>query len=537
MLLTLRRTVSSKSKSLHVHNQKSLNDISSEESLSTCSFVSIKDDVSGQDSGLDTNEMQNLKEGSQALVMENTKLKSELLHMAKTTENQRATIEKMEEDLQGSKRKCKMLEDHTSLLALHAHELSERRALLEDELQWREQELGKLKMINNETIRRMEEDHTSEQMRDALKMKGLEETAAALELENANLKKELEERDNQNEVKDIVNALICESVHESVNKELVECRKKNTRLEEELLNMKTQLLDKESKLDESVRLLKEANEESKLCEEGLSLLTIQVYNANKAIESFENEVAVKETKVEDTKIWNEEESRRLADEVHDQIGKVHLRNNLLEEEIAKHHTACQAEVEGRIQEKEVLLTSSQGTFDTKLNSLAAAHENEVLKYKEAIETLQMRIKEGDDKCSSLLENQRLLDVELSDTQRELVDLKMQHDRRVEELKRESSIAHIKFLDEQAEKVGNSNTFKSKLKSFMEKCCTLENANIDLEEALSMVRSELESKEERIEHLDQQLVNLYDRLQAKDIVIEQLSMKKPRRRGLRRILCC
>ena len=41
-----------------------------------------------------------------------------------------------------------MLEDHTSLLVLHAHELSERRELLDDELAWRgkEMETNKLKI-------------------------------------------------------------------------------------------------------------------------------------------------------------------------------------------------------------------------------------------------------------------------------------------------------------------------------------------------------------------------------------------------------
>ena len=172
-----------------VNNQKLLHNISSEESLSTCSFVSIKGDISGQDSGHDTNEIQDLKEESKVLLMENAKLQSELLHMAKTIENHRVTIEKKEEYFQGSKRKCMILEDDTSLLALHYHEPSEEKELLEDELKWRKQELGKLKMINNETIRRMDEDHTTEQRSNALQMKRLEEMATALELEHANLKK------------------------------------------------------------------------------------------------------------------------------------------------------------------------------------------------------------------------------------------------------------------------------------------------------------------------------------------------------------
>ena len=133
VLLAIRRTVSSKSKIPQIQVQIVLHTIGSEESISKCSFVSIKDGVSGQDSGVGINEMQDLKELNQASMPENARLQSELLRMSKTIENQRAAIEKKEEDLQGSKRKCKMLEDHTSLLTLYTHELSERRALFEDE--------------------------------------------------------------------------------------------------------------------------------------------------------------------------------------------------------------------------------------------------------------------------------------------------------------------------------------------------------------------------------------------------------------------
>ena len=47
-------------------------------------------------------------------------------------------IDNKEEDIEASRNKSKMLEDHSSLLALHAHEFGERKQLLENELEWRE---------------------------------------------------------------------------------------------------------------------------------------------------------------------------------------------------------------------------------------------------------------------------------------------------------------------------------------------------------------------------------------------------------------
>jgi len=75
--------------------------------------------------------MQGLKEEKRELRLENVKLQSELLNMKKIVQNLRATIEKKEEDLQASRNKLKMLEDHSSLLAMHAYGLSERKQMLE----------------------------------------------------------------------------------------------------------------------------------------------------------------------------------------------------------------------------------------------------------------------------------------------------------------------------------------------------------------------------------------------------------------------
>ena len=345
VLLALRRTVSSKSKSLLVHGQKALHISSSEESISTSSFVSIKDAVSGQDSGFNTSDM------------ENVKFSSELHDMARTIENLRGTIEKKEQDLLGSKQKCKMLDDHRSLLALHAHELSERRELLEDELEWRGKELDTVTMKHNETIRRMKEDNTREKRRNALQLKKLEAAVAALEEKNAELKKELEERILLNKVNDIVNVLICKSAHESVNKDLAECLKKNTSLEDELALMKTQIVDKESQMIESMRLLEESREKCKLYEEKMSLLTVQMDEASTTIGRLENEVFFMQKEINSMKMWNtDEESRRLADDAQDNVYKELLRNSVLEEEISKCRMS-QLELEENVKEEEVLLLS------------------------------------------------------------------------------------------------------------------------------------------------------------------------------------
>ena len=81
--------------------------------------------------------MKGLKEENRELKIDNTKLQSELLTMSQTIQDQKAMIDN-KEDIDASSNKSKMLEDHSSLLALHAHEFGERKQLLENELEWRE---------------------------------------------------------------------------------------------------------------------------------------------------------------------------------------------------------------------------------------------------------------------------------------------------------------------------------------------------------------------------------------------------------------
>ena len=239
-----------KSKSLEVYNQTTNKSFSSQ-SILTYSICSINDGVSGQDSGFQINEMQDLRDEKRELKLENVKLQSELLNMKKTIQNLRATIERKEEDLQASMNKSKMLEDHSSLLAIHAHELAERKQLLEHELQWREEQLNEMKVKNTKTIMIMKENSIRERTRNAVQMKEIEEAAAVLEKTNARLKEELIERDLQNQANEIVSAVISNSLQEAFNEDIDQCLKTNSSLEEQLSILKTHLVHQESQLTQS----------------------------------------------------------------------------------------------------------------------------------------------------------------------------------------------------------------------------------------------------------------------------------------------
>ena len=522
-------------KCLEVHKQKASQSICSESTL-TCSMSSSKVDVSVHDSGLEMNdEIKGLKDENRELKLKNAMLQSELLALEKTTETQKVSIDKREEGLQVSRQKLEMFEDHSSLMALHAREVSESKELLICVLEMREKQLDAMKRENTEMMLKMEEKHAKEMTHNAIQMKELKEAATELEGQNAELKKKLQDRDLDSQAKDIVSAVICNSLHENCKDDLGEYVKKNKCLENQLAMLQIKIVDQDSKIAESVSLLKELKEKCKMHENKESLLTLQLGKANNALEILDSELALKRREIEAMEMKNKE-MRKLADENEEKALEEVLRNELLEKEIARSRTT-HVQLEEKLNEQEVLLTSKQTTFNAILRGMATTFEQEAAKHQEEIQEMQIKINEGEDWNSSLVDKASLLDLKLLRTKNELIDLKDKYYTKGQELKRENSQALAKVLSEQAESFRTVNTLTSKLKHFMEKCRKLEEAKEELEANSGLLQLEVDSREDKIKELHEQLTICDERLHSKEMAIEQLSMKRPKRRGLRRLLCC
>ena len=382
---------------------------------------------------------------------------------------------------------------------------------------------------------KMEEKHAKEMTHNAIQMKELKEAATELEGQNAELRKKLQDRDLDSQAKDLVSAVICNSLHENFTDDLGEYVKKNKCLENQLAMLQIKIVDQDSKIAESVSLLEELKEKCKMHENKESLLTLQLGKANNALEILDSELALKQREIEAMEMKNKE-MRKLADENEEKALEEVLRNELLEKEIARNRTT-RVQLEEKLNEQEVLLTSKQTTFNAILRGMATTFEQEAAKHQEEIQEMQVKLNEGEDWNSSLVDKASLLDLKLLRTKNELIDLKDKYYTKGQELKRENSQALAKVLSKQAESVRTVNTLTSKLKHFMEKCRKLEEANEELEANSGLLQLEVDSREDKIKELHEQLTICDERLHSKEMAIEQLSMKRPKRRGLRRLLCC
>ena len=292
-----------------------------------------------------------------------------------------------------------------------------------------------------------------------------------MEDENFVLRKELKKRDLGDQTTDIVSTVICKSLYENFKEDLAEYLKKNKSLEDELANLKIQIVDQNSKIFESFSLLEKIKEECKMHENQESLLTLQLGKANNALDFLGSELALKDKEIEAMEIKNTDEIRKLADENEEKVLTESLKNEILEQEIARLRTS-QVVLGETVKEQEVLLKSKQATFYAILRGMATTFEQETAKHQEEIQGVQMKVKEGDDWCSSLLSKASQLDLKILKAKSELIHLKDQYYTKRQEWKRENSKALRKVLSEQDESVRNLNVLTSKLKWFMEKCANL-----------------------------------------------------------------
>ena len=203
--------------------------------------------------------------------------------------------------------------------------------------------------------------------------KVIEEAKTALEDENIVLRKELRKRDLDGQAKDIVSAVLCKSLHATFNEDLAEYSNKNKSLEDELENLKIQMLDQNSKIVESVSVVENLKEKCKIHENQESLLMLQLGKANNAVEVLQNELALKNREIKAMEIENTQEIRKLSNEKEEKFLKESLKNQLLEQEIARLRTS-QVELEETNKELETRSDRMQLDIDSKEANIKQLHE-------------------------------------------------------------------------------------------------------------------------------------------------------------------
>ena len=228
-----------------------------------------KDRVSEKDSGLDIQDGERQADEIQALKLENTKLKTEIVYLRKLNEDQQEMLDESIEKLKASRRRSEMFENHSSLLASRNHELIEKIHLLEDELMFSNEQLEGAEKKNRDLIKELKDERDIKIINNVQKIEGLEIQVNALKKQVEDHKSTIQEKDDELEAsrqlmlqsKSGVLAAQAEDIDKLVNDQL---DAKNERLSGVLVKQEDKMAKR--KEEDKAKIAKKDQNISDLCE-------------------------------------------------------------------------------------------------------------------------------------------------------------------------------------------------------------------------------------------------------------------------------
>ena len=109
--------------------------------------------------------------------------------------------------------------------------------------------------------------------------------------------------------------------------------------------------------------------------------------------------------------------------------------------------------------------------------------------------------------------------------------------RIGELRKENKDSHWKFLEERATWVNSQTSYRFKMKEMEKNTDDMQRTTISLEREIEKLEHKCKFGESKIAKLEVQINMLDDRLEEKDLLIEQLLQEKYQKHGVRGFLGC
>ena len=558
MLLALKRHVSSTSDHLKIvrstldssnklkFEKEKSDERASSESMVTSSEASMKEDVSEQDSGLEIDEIYGLKEEIQELKLENDKLQSEILTMTKQIESQIAMIEEKEENLQGSKRKCRTFEDQSSMLTLQVEELCERRRFLEEELRIREDQLEEMEAKNAEAIMKLNEEHNKKMIIKVLKIEKLEKIIAKVKKNNSELNEELKEKDRHIKEKEIENDASLQAMKARCEEETQKTTTEKDKIVNELVKLKKGIKEETAKSEENEKELKAIKKACELLEDKKAVMAAQLKEISTVSGRLEHELALKCKELRCMEARYQEELKKLKENHSAEMSKKERTIEQLQKEISK----CRddyAELKKILQEKDLEVQAKLMAKDAMFGAMESTYEGDAEAYQTIIQELQRKMGEEEKWKASHIETEKLMIHELAKANQKVVDLRNAKDEsdkekrwlnyKIDELTTRNAEVRSKFLDEQERRKSIHNLLKDEIKDIEKEHHRLEECKSALEEEASEYKMQLKSRESKIADLERELYLLNVKLSVKESIIDQFLKEKPKKRGIKKFFSC
>ena len=514
----------------------------SRESILTCSMASMKDDVSEQDSGLDINEVQGLKEENQELKLENAKLHTERFAMGKKIEDQKAKIAERENELQ----LLSQFDDHSTMLALQVQELFETRTALEEELALKGKQLEQLDAKSTEMIKDMENNHNKEMEKEAIKVEKLKELVVMLKRDNAELMEELTQKDLQMEAKKTESEASLQAIRKNFEEEIERVGKEKENMLVELTNLKEKVNDETAKIEENGKELAAIEEKCELIANTKSILTVKLQEISKARGRLENELVLKCKELRDIKSLCDEEMKKVKDEHDAEMARKALKIENLEQEIKKCHEDYDT-IKKTLEDKELEVQLKEMVKEAIFAAMESTYTVDTEKYQKTIEEMEIKMSDAEDWRIAQLEKERLMTIEIENIKQELMVLQKAKDDsekgnrslvcKIDDLIAQKEERNAEFLAELERLKNINNALKDELERVENTCARFKESNSNAEKLADDLKTQLRSERNRVTELDKELVLLSETLSEKEAKIDQLFNAKLKKRGIRRFISC
>ena len=502
----------------------------------------MKDDVSEQDSGLEINEIQGLKEENQELKLENAKLHTERFAMAKRIEDQKAKIAEKENELQ----LLSQFDDHSSLLALQVQELFETRAALEEELALKGKQLEQLDAKSTDIVKQMENNHKKEMEREAIKTEKLKELAVMLKKDNTEIMEELKLKDLQMEAKRTESEALLQAIRKNFEEEIEKVGKEKENMLVELTNLKEKVNEETAKIEENGKELAAIEEKCELLAHKKSILAVQLREISKAKGRLENELALKCEELRDIKSSCDEEIKEIKDEHDVEMAKKAMTIENLQQEIAKCHEDYDT-IKKALEDKELEMQLKEMVKEAIFAAMESTYAVDTEKYQRTIEETETKMSDAEEWKAAQLEKEKSMTIEIENVKQEIMVLQNAKDERekenrslvcrIEELTAQREAGDAEFLAE-LERLKNINiALKEELERVESTCERFKESNSNAEKLAGDLKTQLQSERNRVTELDKELVLLSETLSEKEARIEQFLKAKLKKRGIRRLISC
>lgn len=442
---------------------------------------SAKRSISEKDSGLDIQDKERQVDEIRGLKLENTKLQAEIIALKKQNEEKQEQEDQSAEKLEALKQKSKMFEDHSSLLAFHNNELTEKIHILEDELEFRNEQLESAEKTNAELTKKLKDEHETKTIRNTRKVEGFEKQVKAVKKQVRGQKSTVKERDE----------------------ELEASKHRISEIRSPMFALRARDVPRKKGIDQpTVR------------DGQLSGLEMRYENS-----------------VREIKLANIIEVEKLGQEI-----------EYLREEISKHR-AVQADLKNELYETGLQMQAKQITSDAIISALRINHEEEVEKREKEIQTKLEAEQEKSREEEDRQRRNELADTRKEVQKLRRVGKKNENEKRwlkysIDVLHSENAQVHFKVHDEKERRKNNRHSYRMKMKGMEMKCLRYEDSNMQLTNEKVDLEMQLQNRECQIKKLEDEMNILNETLDQKDLEVAEITRKMAeRKRGLLRIFSC